>query len=53
MLEEMTRDDLPERVMDIVDTIGIYSFKDLVRLTCGSSLYIPNESSASSPKQYS
>ena len=45
MLEEMTRDDLPEGVMDIVDTIGIDAFKDLVRLVGGSNLYIPNESS--------
>lgn len=30
MLEKMTRDDLPDGVMDIVDTIGIDAFKDLV-----------------------
>ena len=45
MLECLTRDDLPEGVMDIVDTIGIDAFKDLVRLAGGSNLYIPNESS--------
>ncbi len=45
MLECLTRDDLPESVMDIVDTIGIDAFKDLVRLAGGSNLYIPNESS--------
>lgn len=45
MLEEMTRDDLPDGVLDIVDTIGIDAFKDLVRLAGGSNLYIPNESS--------
>lgn len=45
MLEHLTKEDLPEGVMDIVDTIGIDAFKDLVRLAGGSSLYIPNESS--------
>lgn len=45
MLECLTRDDLPESVMDIVDAIGIDAFKDLVRLAGGSNLYIPNESS--------
>ena len=45
MLEQITRDDLPEGVIDIVDTIGIDAFKDLVRLVGGSNLYIPNESS--------
>lgn len=45
MLEQMTRDDLPDGVLDIVDTIGIDAFKDLVRLAGGSNLYIPNESS--------
>ena len=45
MLEQMTRDDLPDGVLDIVDTIGLDAFKDLVRLVGGSNLYIPNESS--------
>ena len=45
MLEYLTKEDLPEGVMDIVDTIGIDAFKDLVRLAGGSNLYIPNESS--------
>ena len=45
MLECLTRDDLPESVLDVVDTIGIDAFKDLVRLASGSNLYIPNESS--------
>ncbi|MEG1310890.1 MAG: Mor transcription activator family protein [Romboutsia sp.] len=45
MLDYLTKEDLPEGVMDIVDTIGIDAFKDLVRLAGGSSLYIPNESS--------
>ena len=31
--------------MDIVETIGIDAFKDLVKLAGGSNLYVPNESS--------
>lgn len=45
MIEYLTKEDLPCAVMDIVDTIGIDAFKDLVRLAGGSNLYIPNESS--------
>ena len=45
MLDSLTRDDLPDSVMDIVDIIGIDAFKELVRLAGGSNLYIPNESS--------
>lgn len=45
MLEQMTKEDLPKGVMDIVETIGIDAFKDLVKLAGGSNLYIPNESS--------
>lgn len=43
MLEDLTRDDMPESVMDIVDIIGIAAFKELVRFVGGSNLYIPNE----------
>ena len=45
MLEQMTKEDLPKGIMDIVETIGIDAFKDLVKLAGGSNLYIPNESS--------
>ena len=45
MLDNLTRDDLPDGVMDIVDSIGLDAFKDLVRLAGGSNLYIPNEAS--------
>lgn len=45
MLENLTRDDLPTGVIDIVDTIGIDAFKDLVKLAGGGNVYIPNESS--------
>ena len=37
--------DRPDSVMDIVDSIGLDAFKELVRLAGGSNLYIPNESS--------
>ena len=43
MLDDMKREDLPESVWDIIDTIGIDAFKDLVRVFGGSNLYIPNE----------
>lgn len=43
MLEDLTRDDMPESVRDIVDIIGIAAFKELVRFVGGSNLYIPNE----------
>ena len=49
MLDNLTIDDLPDGVMDIVDRIGIEAFKDLVRLAGGSNLYIPNESSIVKP----
>ena len=45
MLDSLTRDDLPDSVMDIVDSIGLDAFKELVRLAGGSNLYIPIESS--------
>ena len=45
MLDSLTTDDLPDSVMDIVDSIGVDAFKNLVRLAGGSNLYIPNEAS--------
>lgn len=45
MLDELTKEDLPKGVMDIVDSIGVNAFKELVRLAGGSNLYIPNERS--------
>ena len=44
-MEQLTKEDLPDGVMDIVNTTGIDAFKNLVRLAGGSNLYIPNESS--------
>ena len=49
MLDSLTRDDLPDSVMDIVDSIGVDAFKNLVRLAGGSNLYIPNESNLVKP----
>lgn len=43
MLKDLTKEDMPESVKDIVDIIGIDAFKELVRLLGGSNLYIPNE----------
>ena len=45
MLNYLTKDDLPDGVVDIVDVIGMDAFKDLVKFAGGSNLYIPNESS--------
>ncbi len=49
MLEYLTKKDLPESVKDIVDVIGIDSFKDLVRLAGGSTLYIPSQNNLTKP----
>ena len=43
MLDIISREDMPEGVLDIVDIVGIDAFKDLVRYFGGTSLYIPNE----------
>ena len=45
MLDYLTKDDLPEGVIDVVDVIGMDAFKSLVKFAGGSNLYIPNESS--------
>mgnify|MGYP002282676942 CR=1 FL=1 len=49
MLDYLTKDDLPEGVIDVVDVIGMDAFKDLVKLAGGSLLYIPNESNLVKP----
>ena len=49
MLDYLTKDDLPEGVIDVVDVIGIDAFKGLVKLAGGSLLYIPNESNLVKP----
>ena len=43
MLDMISREDMPEGVLEIIDIIGIDAFKDLVRVFGGSNLYIPNE----------
>ena len=45
MLKYLTKEDLPEGVVDVVEVIGMDAFKSLVKLVGGSNLYIPNESS--------
>ena len=40
MLNYLTKDDLPDGVVDIVDVIGMDAFKDLVKFAGGSNLYI-------------
>lgn len=43
MLDYLTVEDLPEGLIDVVDAIGFDSFKTLVKLCGGSSLYVPSE----------
>lgn len=45
MLKYLTKEDLPEGVVDVVEVIGMDAFKSLVKLVGGSNLYVPNESS--------
>ena len=49
MLEFLTYSDVPDSVKDVVDGIGMDAFKDVVKLVCGSLLYIPNESNLVKP----
>ena len=42
MLDYLTKEDLPEGVIDVVDVIGMDAFKSLVKFAGGSSLYIPS-----------
>ncbi len=49
MLERLTVDDLPDSLVDVVDVIGIDSFKKLVKFCGGSSLYIPSENNLIRP----
>lgn len=45
MLEHLTEEYLPENLIDIVQAIGMDSFRELVKVAGGSNLYIPNENS--------
>lgn len=49
MLEFLTVNDVPNSVKDVVDAIGRDAFKGVVKLACGSLLYIPNESNLVKP----
>ncbi len=49
MLDYLTKEDVPDTLKDVVDVIGMNCFKELVRLTGGSNLYIPNENSITKP----
>ena len=49
MLEYLTKEDLPEGVVDVVDVIGMDAFKSLVKFAGGGNLYIPNESNLIKP----
>lgn len=49
MLDRLTVEDLPEGLVDVVDAIGIDSFKKLVKLCGGSNLYIPSENNLTRP----
>ena len=45
MLDNLTINDLPDGVVDVVEVIGMDAFKSLVKFAGGSNLYIPNEAS--------
>lgn len=45
MLEYLTKEDLPESLGDIIDTIGIENVKELIKLAGGGNVYIPSENS--------
>lgn len=49
MIENLTIEDIPNSHKDIAQHIGIDSFKKLVEIVGGSSLYIPKESSLTRP----
>lgn len=49
MIEELTLEDIPSSHRDIAEYIGVDSFKKLVALLGGSSLYIPKETSLTRP----
>lgn len=49
MIKYISKEDLPLVLQDLVDTIGIEAFKNLIKNYGGSSLYIPNENSILKP----
>ena len=52
MLDNLTINDLPDGVVDVVEVIGMDAFKSLVKFAGGSNLYIPNESTTPSGKSF-
>ncbi|CEO21187.1 MAG: Mor transcription activator family protein [Paraclostridium sordellii] len=49
MLENLKIEDLPDSYKDVAEEIGMDSFKKLVKLLGGNSLYIPKEVSLTRP----
>lgn len=49
MFEKLKIEDLPDSYKDVAEEIGIDSFKKLVKLLGGNSLYIPKEVSLTRP----
>lgn len=49
MFENLKIEDLPDSYKDVAEEIGIDSFKKLVKLLGGNSLYIPKEISLTRP----
>jgi Mor family transcriptional regulator len=49
MIENLKIKDLPDSYKDVAEEIGIDSFKKLVKLLGGNSLYIPKEVSLTRP----
>lgn len=42
MIQYITVEDVPESLRDIVDAIGIESFKEIVKVVGGTSIYVPS-----------
>lgn len=49
MLKYLTKEDLPESLIDIEEVIGLDNVKELIKLAGGSSVYIPSENSVLKP----
>ncbi|MGL5755435.1 MAG: Mor transcription activator family protein [Paraclostridium sp.] len=49
MIENLKIEDLPDSYKDIAEEIGIDTFKKLVKLLGGNSLYVPKEASLTRP----
>ena len=49
MIENLKIEDLPDSYKDIAEEIGIDTFKKLVKLLGGNSIYVPKEASLTRP----